>query len=86
MKLDEIPITIWAIIGGQFVAFAIAWGRALLDISNLKKDICTSKTENKEQNEKQNKTISAMYDKVSETREDVAQIKGMLSTRVGNKL
>ena len=86
MKLDEIPITIWAIIGGQFVAFAIAWGRALLDISNLKKDICTSKTENKEQNEKQNKTISDMYDKVSETREDVAQIKGMLSTRVGNKL
>lgn len=68
--MQEVPFSLWVILGGQFVAFVFAWGRALLSISNLK-----------EKNIKQDNTISAIYDKVSATREDVAEIKGMLGAR-----
>jgi hypothetical protein len=68
--MEEVPLNLWLLLGGQFVAFVYAWSRALLNISNLKKE-----------NVNQNKTISAIYDKVSATREDVAEIKGMLGSR-----
>ena len=81
MKVEEIPVTIWVLLGGQFMAFIFAWGRALLNISHLKQESEDHKLENKEETAKQNKTISAMYDKVSATREDVATIKGLLGAR-----
>ena len=90
MKLDEIPVTIWALLGGQFVAFAIAWGRALLTISNQKEDIKDIKSDLKEainelkiENREQNKTTKDMYDKVSATQVSVATIVGMLKNCPG---
>jgi hypothetical protein len=91
MKLDEVPWQIWSLLGGQLIAFVFAWGRALLTISTLKKDIVTVKEDFKQaiddlkkENHEQNKTTSSMYDKVSATREDVAEIKGMLGSRVND--
>jgi len=86
MKEMEIPLSIWVVAGGQFVTFAIAWGRALLNISNLKDKVKSIEEHNEKQDDAHMKAIGEVYGEVACTRVDIGQIKGMLKIIVGDKL
>ena len=70
MTISEIPMHIWLVVFGYVTTAAGMIIRHEVKISNMK-----------EENKTQDKTITEIYDKVSATREDVAEIKGMLSSR-----
>lgn len=75
MKLDEIPISVWAFLVGQMGLFLYGWGGLKQRVKTLEKD----STERDE-------TIKSIFSKVNQTAIDVATIKGMLGTRKEDKV
>ena len=83
--MKEVEVSVWIAAGGQFVAFAVAWGRTLLNVANLKEKVKCLEEHNEKQDNAHLKAIGEVYGEVACTRVDIGQIKGMLKIIVDSK-